>query len=144
MRLTRAGDYALRVMFILAKLKPGQVSSKSELAKSQEVPSSFLSKILQQLAAKGLILSHRGVRGGFSLSRKPEDISLLEIIEAVEGPLQMNSCVIPEKKNCQRMENCPGANVWRKVQAEMVRLFSGISLHSMVEEHGNRPVGPCR
>ena len=143
LRLTRAGDYAVRVMFVLAKLPPGQVCPKSVLAKDQEMPGSFLSKILQQLAGAGLIVSHRGVRGGFCLNRDPGDISLLEVMEAVEGPLELNACVIPEKNNCTRMDNCPGALVWKKVQSETVRLLSGISLLAMLKEHGSKPVGPC-
>lgn len=144
MRLTRAADYAIRVMMVLAELPPGKVCSKSELAKSQLVPGSFLSKILQQLVAGELIVSHRGVHGGFALNKTASDISVLDIMTAVEGPLEINYCVIPEKKGCDRVDNCPGMRVWVKVQAELTKLLSGVSLRSMIKDQAGRPVEPCK
>src|SRR5690349_14425263 len=95
MQLTRAADYACRVMVHLAGLPAGTRGSLPALAVAVEVPEQFLSKVLQMLGRTGMISSQRGASGGFELAADPELVSLLEVVEAVEGPIQLNICVGP-------------------------------------------------
>src|ERR1700687_1882745 len=93
MQLTRAADYAVRVMIHLASQPEGTVISKTILAKASEAPESFLSKILQSLARAGLIRARRGIVGGFTLLERGAEASLLDVVESIDGPIALNICL---------------------------------------------------
>src|SRR5512135_1502464 len=93
MQITRETDYAIRCVYYLAGKKSG-VTMVDEISKEMNIPKSFLAKILQKLAKASLVKSYRGVKGGFELSRAPEEISLLGVIEAIQGPVAMNICAL--------------------------------------------------
>ena len=95
-QLTRASDYALRGMQYLASQPGGSVCMLSKISETQGVPSSFLGKIFQNLSRANIVNSHRGAGGGFSLARPADEITLLEIIEATEGPLALYDCIADE------------------------------------------------
>jgi Rrf2 family protein len=101
--LTRAADYAVRVMIHMATLPEGTRVVRSALASATDVPDSFMSKVLQSLARKGMISSRRGIDGGFVLTVSPGNISLLEIVEAIDGPMQLNDCVANERTASARL-----------------------------------------
>lgn len=100
MQLTRAADYAVRVMVHLAGLPIGTRTTRDELAAHGDVPEHFLSKILQSLARSGLIAAHRGMMGGYELARPAESVTLLDVVEAMEGPLVL-------KRPCDRGADVP-------------------------------------
>jgi Rrf2 family protein len=127
MQINRATDYAVRVTIHLATVPvlarvPGPV-----LARAIDAPESFVSKVLQQLVQSGLILSQRGMRGGFRLARRAADISLLEVVEAIEGPTQLNLCV-PPGSNCSRNDWCGAHPVWAEAQAALVKVLGKASI----------------
>ena len=93
MQITRQADYAVRAVLYLAKLGPDQRAATSQIALDQQIPPSFLAKIVSQLSVAGLLQTSRGARGGVSLARKPAEISLLEVVEAIDGPILLNECV---------------------------------------------------
>src|SRR5690349_14540938 len=93
MQLTRQADYAVRAMQYLAEQPPAARLTTAEIGAAQQIPVAFLTKIMAQLAAAGLVASTRGARGGVALARAPETISLLAVIEAIEGPLRLNVCI---------------------------------------------------
>jgi Rrf2 family protein len=84
MQITRQADYALRAMIYLAKLEPNQRAATSQIADKQRIPPSFLAKIISQLSIAGLIHTSRGARGGVSLARTPEEVSILEVADCAE------------------------------------------------------------
>jgi Rrf2 family protein len=125
MRLTKAGDYAMRGLIYLARQPRGNVVLVSEIAQAMYVPESFLAKIFQSLAKAGLVRSHRGYGGGYSLNRAAAAITLLEVIECVEGPIVLNDCTDPHAAvdgdglhDCT--ESCVAQSVWQEAQ-EAVR-----------------------
>src|SRR5450759_1499632 len=93
MQLTRAADYAVRVMIHLAGLPLGARVSRSELSAAAECPEQFLCKVLQNLTRAGLVMSHRGNTGGFVLEELHRSASILQVVEAVEGPIRLNLCL---------------------------------------------------
>src|SRR4051794_7418445 len=93
MELTRKGEYAIRGIIFLAQQPEGKVAFVSEIAEATEVPQSFLAKIFQSFAKLGLVNSYRGTGGGFIIGRRPELITLREVVEAVEGPIMPNRCL---------------------------------------------------
>ena len=119
MQITRQADYALRAMIYLAKLDPNQRAATSQIADVQRIPPSFLAKIISQLSIAGLIHTSRGARGGVSLARIPEEISILEVVEAIDGPISLNECTAPAGV-CQFGEDCPMKPIWCDTQKELV------------------------
>lgn len=120
MQITRQADYALRAMLYLSKLEPSQRAATSQIASEQHIPPSFLAKIISQLSIAGLIHTSRGARGGVSLARTPEAISILEVVEAIDGPIALNECTLSED-GCPFGEDCPVHPMWCEAQDELVK-----------------------
>src|SRR5678815_3687178 len=93
MQITRQADYAVRAVLHLARMGNNDRAATSTIAKEQNIPPSFLAKIISQLSIAGLLHTSRGARGGVTLARDPKDITLLEVVEAIDGPIQLNECV---------------------------------------------------
>jgi len=127
MQLTRAADYAVRVMIHLAGMPEGARVNRTVLAELAEVPAEFLGKVLQSLTRSQLILSRRGVTGGFELGRAAERITMLDVVESLEGPLQMNICLAPEK-GCGRSAWCAAHEKWAEAQEAMATVLRGATI----------------
>jgi Rrf2 family protein len=119
MQITRQADYATRAILYLARVGKDERVATSQVAKEQKIPPSFLAKIISQLSIAGLLHTSRGARGGISLSREPDQITLLEVIEAIDGPIHLNMCV-ERNGACAYEENCPLQPVWYDAQNELV------------------------
>ena len=119
MQITRQADYALRAMVHLARLKPDEKAATKKIAEQQKIPPSFLAKIISQLSIAKLIYTSRGARGGVVLSRPASDISLLEVIEAIDGPIALNECTV-SPGNCDKAEECPLHDIWQETQDQLV------------------------
>ncbi|MGQ9683015.1 MAG: RrF2 family transcriptional regulator [Anaerolineae bacterium] len=130
MKLTRGADYGTLGILYLARQPRDRVVLISEIAEAQGVPESYLAKIFQDLAKAGLVRSHRGARGGFTLARPPEDITLLEILEAIEGPLALNRCLDP-REGCERSAECPVHMALENAQGRLVEALQRVTLHSL-------------
>jgi Rrf2 family iron-sulfur cluster assembly transcriptional regulator len=130
LRLTQAGDYAVRAMIHLASLPDGTRALREDIARAQDIPSSFMAKILRSLVNAGLLRSCRGVRGGFSLSRPASEINLLEVVEAVEGRLSVIHCV-PDPDECELSGSCGAHAVWSTVQHEITDILGSTKLRDL-------------
>jgi Rrf2 family protein len=111
-RLTRAGEYAIRCVAYLASLPEGELVNRSQVAEEMEIPSHFLAKIAQQLQKDGILNIVQGARGGLRLARPPAEISMLDVVEAVMGQISLNDCVL-HPGTCQRSPTCPIHGVWQ-------------------------------
>ena len=118
MQITRQADYAVRAVMYLAQLGPDEKASTSQIAEEKDIPLSFLAKIIAQLSVAGLLQTMRGARGGVTLARMPEEISLLEVVEAIDGPILINECVNDNYQCTQH--GCPMRNIWQEAQADLV------------------------
>ncbi|HEY4900261.1 MAG TPA: Rrf2 family transcriptional regulator [Terriglobales bacterium] len=127
MQITRAADYAVRVMVHLASLPPGSRVKKSALVELSEAPESFLSKVLQSMVANRLITSRRGGGGGFELAMPPDRVSVLTVVEAIDGPIHLNLCV-PGASGCDRSLACAVHPVWVEARAALVKVLSGATM----------------
>src|SRR3990170_944031 len=119
MQITREGDYGMRSVLYLARQPLKKISFVNEISEEYKIPRSFLAKILQKLVKAKIVRSYRGVKGGFSLTRPALEISVLE---AIEGRLSMNICVL-DKKKCNFSKNCPTHFLWANVQNKMVDML---------------------
>ena len=135
MQLTRAADYAVRVMVYLAGRSPEARVSLPELAHEAEAPVSFLSKVLQALTRAGFVSSRRGQTGGFSLAPRGRMTSMREVIEAVDGPIRLNVC-LASGTSCHRKLWCPAHPVWARAQRAMLEVLESATIADMA----GRPV----
>jgi len=135
MQLTRAADYAVRVMIHMAGLPPDTRVSRNDLAEAADCPDQFLSKVLQSLTRAGLVISHRGNTGGFVLPLSARHTSLLQIVEAVEGPIRLNVCLISAAA-CERQTFCPAHGVWAEAQAAMTGVLRKATIDVLAEQAG--------
>jgi Rrf2 family protein len=119
MQITRQADYAVRAVLYLANLGPERRAATSQIAQEQQIPPSFLAKIVSQLSVAGLLQTSRGARGGVSLARAPEKISILEVVEAIDGPILLNECVA-NNGACTFGDDCPMRPLWCETQADLV------------------------
>ncbi len=125
-RLTRAGEYAVRAVLFLATQPSGEIIDRESVANAQSIPASFLSKILQRLTAAGIIRSYKGAAGGFCLAKPSNEISLLDVVKAIEGPLALNQCLI-DVCDCENIGRCPVHPIWRQVQADIEATLSRVN-----------------
>jgi Rrf2 family protein len=132
MQITRQADYALRAILYLAKLKPGERAATSQIAEVMDIPPSFLAKIISQLSIAGLIHTSRGAHGGVSLARKPEAISLLDVVEAIDGPIALNECTL-DPSVCIFGDTCPIHEIWCEAQEELVHKLGQSTFDALVE-----------
>jgi Rrf2 family protein len=133
MQITRQADYAVRAVLYLAKLGMTERAATSTVAEEQHIPPSFLAKIISQLSIAGLLHTSRGARGGVTLAREPKDISLLEVVEAIDGPIQLNECVGGEGL-CSFESECPLRPVWCEAQDELVRRLKNTTFEQLLAQ----------
>ena len=139
MQITRQADYALRAVLYLAQIGSDRRAATSHIAEEQQIPPSFLAKIVSQLSVAGLLQTSRGARGGVSLARPPEEISLLEVVEAIDGPILLNECVTNHSA-CSFGEDCPMRPVWCEAQAELVARLGNTTFDKFVNGHNGHNV----
>ncbi|MFN8399346.1 MAG: Rrf2 family transcriptional regulator [Anaerolineales bacterium] len=130
MQITRQADYAVRAVLHLARNGETRTAT-SLIAEEQKIPPSFLAKIISQLSIAGLLHTSRGARGGVTLAREPKDITLLEVIEAIDGPIQLNECV-GDTGTCSFDDNCPLRPVWCEAQEQLVGRLKGTNFADMI------------
>ena len=130
LKITKASDYAVRAMIHLACLPEGQVAMCQGIAEAQGIPSSFMAKVLRNLVRARLLHSARGVNGGFGLARPAAGITLLDVIEAIEGPVSLVDCL--SEDGCPRTGECPAVPTWRRVQESVRGILGEATLESLV------------
>jgi Rrf2 family protein len=133
MQITRQADYAVRAIYYLSTLELGNRASTSQIAKEQNIPPSFLAKIISQLSVAGLLHTSRGARGGVSLARNPEDITMLDVVEAIDGPIMLNECV-GDSHGCKFDRECPMRNLWGEIQDDLVARLRGTTFADFVKD----------
>jgi Rrf2 family iron-sulfur cluster assembly transcriptional regulator len=133
MELTRKGEYAIRGILYLAQQPPGKVSLLSDIAEATDAPQTFLAKIFQSFAKLGIVNSYRGTGGGFVLARPAAKITLREVVEAVEGPIMPNRCLISDN-SCARGKECNVHPVWGKVQEQVIAILDGVTIEELARK----------
>ncbi|HOJ00008.1 MAG TPA: Rrf2 family transcriptional regulator [Anaerolineaceae bacterium] len=126
MQITRQADYALRTIIYLSRLGEDEKASTSNIAEKQHIPSSFLAKIISQLSVAGIIHTSRGAHGGVSLAKSPDKISVLDVIEAIDGPVMLNECT-HNPGICIFTKDCPMHVMWCDTRKELVNKLETIT-----------------
>lgn len=134
MKITRAGDYALKVMAYIASQGKDKVFMRNELSTICKIPDSFLGKILQSLAKNELLVSERGKKGGFRFVKSPEDVTIYDIITAVEGEITINECLI-DKEFCHILNSCNVHNVLNEIRNSFINELKRYTLLDIIKVH---------
>lgn len=130
-RLSKAAEYSIRGLLHLSiHYSEDKLFDIEEIAKSTDTPPAYLAKLLQLLVRKGFVRSFKGQKGGFALARQPKEIKLLDVIEAMEGPIFLNYCLISEGY-CDRDKFCSVHDVWNGAQKVLVDYLSGCSFEQL-------------
>ena len=131
LKLTKKADYGLIALRHLAVAHKG--ASAKDIAEAYRIPLPLLSKILQKLARTGLLISEQGTHGGYRLARDPHEITALEVIRTIDGPIILTHC-FTEHAECDQSDLCPVREPLRKVHEGILRLLSSISIKDMSQE----------
>lgn len=146
LRVTRLTDYATLLLSVLA-VAPDTVHSATTLAESTRLELTTVSKVLKLLAQQELVIGFRGVNGGYRLARAPEEINLLEIVESIEGPLELTECS-SDHSRCEYQPWCGVSPHWRQVNDIVADALRRVTLRQMLGPSAlvarARPVAPAR
>ena len=129
-KLSRMADYGVILMVQLARA-PGQVTTAAELTEATALPGPTVSKLLKQLSRAGLLDSQRGTNGGYTLSQPVDDISVADIISALDGPIALTECMTAEGAVCEIEALCPTRTNWRQINNALVEALDRVSLAEM-------------
>ena len=133
MQITRAGEYGVLGLMHLARRNPGQRAMIDDVSRQEHIPKSFLAKIFQHLARAGLVRSIRGSHGGFALLKSPDEISVLEIIEAVEGKIVLQRCRM-DKPDCEHAGGCALCGLFERAQDGIKEVLTQTTLRDLLEQ----------
>jgi len=139
MQITRTTDYGIRVLTHLAMVPSGTRLTAAELAGQSHASIPFVAKILQRLVASRLVVSHRGFDGGFELGREPRDVTVLDIITALEGPLCLNAC-LPGGQGCVDTSTCAARDMWARAQTALAGVLAAETLDRLASASPRAPV----
>ena len=133
MRLTRAGEYAVRCALFLSNQGKGVITSRREIARVMDIPDQFLGKIAQYLAKAQIIEIIQGARGGYRLLISPDKLTMLDVVEAVIGEIFLNDCII-RPESCQRAPACSAHKVWEKARDQLRNTLRQTNFEQMLED----------
>lgn len=133
MKISTKSRYGTRAVLEIALNRSGDKLTRKQISKNQEIPSSYLENILISLKTKGIIRTIRGPKGGYELAKEPEEITVFEIVNILEGPSDLIPC--PDDSNtCTRSSISVTTDVWRRLQEVQKDLLSEITIKDLVEQ----------
>ncbi|TET53105.1 MAG: Rrf2 family transcriptional regulator [Actinobacteria bacterium] len=140
MRFTAKTEYAVRAIIEIALLDKDRPAQVKEIATRQAIPERFLEQVMAALKKDGLIESTRGSQGGYRLARSAEQITLADIIQAIEGPMQVIECLSEDLRNqkCEQVDLCAVRDVWKGVQSSLLEALDSITLAKLLEKYQNQ------
>jgi Rrf2 family iron-sulfur cluster assembly transcriptional regulator len=133
MQITRAGEYGVMGLMHLARRRPGQRTMIDEVSREQRISKSFLAKIFQNLVKAGLVRSIRGAGGGFALAKNPNQIPVLEIIEAVEGRIVFQRCKMA-RPDCEHVGGCALCGLFERAQDGLKDALTSTTLADLIQQ----------
>lgn len=140
LEISRRAEYALRAALHLARQPGDRLISFREIAAAEDIPANFLAKILRDLVDAGIARSSRGASGGFSLARSAWEVTFLDVLEAADSPIALNSCT-DHGDGCERSARCSMAPIFQRAEQAMLDVFRETRLSDVLVERTNaRPL----
>lgn len=140
LKLSKKTDYALMAVQYMASKNSVRAVNTKEIAEEYKIPLELLAKVLQRLGKKGLVVSQNGPKGGYLLAKSPRDISVLSVIQAIEGHVGITECYHNEDSRCVQMARCNIRTPLRNIQNSIYGLLDSMSVEDMIEF--NTPIQP--
>jgi Rrf2 family protein len=136
MKLSTKGRYGVKAMFELA-LHYGEVDPVAikVIAENQDISESYLEQLFGTLRKAGLITSTRGAQGGYFLSRPPEEITVADILNVLEGPIEVSECLMDDEAPCSKMNYCATRLLWQKISDSINHVINSTTLQDMVNDY---------
>ncbi|MCS6903161.1 MAG: Rrf2 family transcriptional regulator [Candidatus Bipolaricaulota bacterium] len=134
MKVTRKSDYGLRALYTLAQQYDNAPVSIGQLASEHGIPEPFLEKIMQELRDKGFVEAAHGRGGGYRLKKRPTQITLREVIRALDGPIALVTCLDPNLK-CAIELQCPTSSIWEIINAKLEEYLASLTLEDIVQKY---------
>jgi len=138
LRLSKKSDYALIALKDLALSAPGTSSSAREIAGRYEIPTELMAKVLQRLAKIGLVASHQGTRGGYILARPASQISVADVIQAIDGPVTLVACSEGDE-TCDQYSKCTIRDPLWRLKDRIVRYLTALTIHELAYDKALEP-----
>lgn len=146
MQVTRAVDYGIRALVLMARQPEGTRHFLHQLSERGDLPRNYLVKVMKSLTSKGIVRSYRGIKGGFCLGRQPGQISLRDVIEAIDGPVAILPCLAEPAANGCHFKACCAARVrFASIREDVLRQLAGSTIEELasaqaeMERDGERP-----
>ena len=133
MKISTKSRYGTRAVLEIALNRGGDKLTRKQISRNQEIPSSYLENILISLKTKGIIRTIRGPKGGYELAKKPEEITIFEIVNILEGSSDSIPC-LNDSNVCARSSICVTFDVWRRLQEVQKDFLSEITIKNLVEQ----------
>ena len=130
-KISKLADYGIVLMSYVARAGNGEVFTARELAAHAQLPLPTVGKVLKSLSRGGLLVSHRGVKGGYSLSKPADEVSITEMVAAVDGPIALTECSSSAPSLCELEDCCPVRTNWQKINQAVVTALSTLTLADM-------------
>ncbi|MBQ8953708.1 MAG: Rrf2 family transcriptional regulator [Clostridia bacterium] len=134
MKLSTRSRYGIHAMYDLARRGPGEPQSIKAIAERQRIPEAYLEQLIGPLRKSGLVKSVRGAQGGYLLAQPPEEITVGQVIRALEGDLNLVDC-LAEEDACGKACSCATRIVWRKVNDGLNQIVDGITLQDIIDDY---------
>jgi Rrf2 family protein len=136
MQVGRRVDYAVRALSYLAGQTEGRIVSRADIERSQDIPSFYLSKIMKDLVSGGLVQSHIGSKGGFTLAKAASAITIKDIYESVERPLVLMECLEEGANYCSYCAVCSQKSIWEEARVVLANFLAGVSIADIADRQG--------
>jgi Rrf2 family protein len=133
MKFSNSIEYAIHGLIFLSTVPAGTATQITDVAKAIKVPEAYLRKVFQELTRRGILSSQRGVRGGFYLSGDPENISLKDVVEAIDGSLPMYGC-LRDRRSCSITLECPVKEAFEEARQKMAEVLDATSIKGLRED----------
>ena len=146
LKLSNRGLYGVKALYELAKNYGGSPINIKEISNRHGLPVQFLEQVLHKLKLEGLVKSHRGVNGGYVLSRTPEEITIGDIIRALEGPIALCDCLLKTNENEKNIKelHCVTSGIYKKLSKKVEEAFDSVTLSELAHENIKESyVGTC-
>ncbi len=130
--LTTKGRYATRLLVYLASRQAAEPAKKKDIAEAEGITPDYVEQILIRLKAAGLVRSHRGKEGGFSLAVDPQTLTVARVLEVMEGRMTIAPC---DEGACRRAESCPTRELWKKLDRSLMAVLTGTTIGELAEKN---------
>ena len=131
MKLSTKGRYGVRMLLDLALHQGEGQRTLKEVSEAQHISQKYMSRLLPKLVRAGIVKSARGVDGGYQLCKEPAEITFLQIVEVMEGPICLTPCV--KDSSCQRFDICPATDIWKRISGSMREVLAHVTLQDLLD-----------